>query len=323
MVFFHQSLAGKTILITGFTGLLGSALAKYIKENIPSCKLVLASRSLNITDNASKNITYINNKDIRNIENVNIIFHFAFPTDSSFFIQSPVETMMEPINLYQDILFLAKKTKAKVVFLSSVEAYGYTNTDVKLKEEQLGYIDLRSKRSSYPETKRFLELLSYVSTCEFDLNISSVRLAQTFGKGVRKTDKRIFAFLANSVLKGEDIILKSSGNTKKDYISINDAIQGLLLVAIQGKKGEVYNLTNENNVFTINEMCSLCINLCNKKFKTNLVKIRHEIDKEGQYPKEQVILMDTYKIRELGFHPQDSLEKMFIDMIEEWINVKD
>ena len=66
-------------------------------------------------------------------------------------------------------------------------------------------------RSSYSEGKRMVECLCKAYQVQKNVPVVIARLVQTFGPGVEKTDSRVFAQFARSVINGEDIILHTAG----------------------------------------------------------------------------------------------------------------
>ena len=311
----------KKILITGFTGLIGTALVNFFKETkIDGLALILASRSEQDATNLP-NFTIIKNEEISNIESLDYIFHLASPTHSEDLFYKPVETILNSIDLARSVLDLSVKTKAKIIYMSSVEVYGYKNSDKKIEEKELGYIDLKNARSSYPEMKRIIELLIHCYYTEHKINYNIIRLAQCFGKGVSSEDNRIFAFIAKSILKDKDIELNSSGETIKDYISTDDAITAMLSIALNGKPSETYNLTNENNVASINDLCLICNDVCKTNFNKHNVKVIHNLDTitTKKYPREQIIKMSSEKLfKDTGFKAKKTIYSMFYEMIHDW-----
>ena len=57
-----------------------------------------------------------------------------------------------------------------------------------------------------------------------------LRLAQTFGGGVRRDDERVFAEFARCAEEGRDIVLLSDGSKRNCYLSVNDAASAILAV---------------------------------------------------------------------------------------------
>lgn len=144
---------------------------------------------------------------------IDYIIHGACPTSSQYFVDHAVETIDTIVNGTKNVLDLArKKNVSGVVFLSSMEVFGTTTERRPLSESDLGYIDLSSPRSSYPEGKRFAENMCCSYASEYSVPVTAARLVQTFGPGVKYDDGRVFAYAARCALSGEDIRLNTDGS---------------------------------------------------------------------------------------------------------------
>ena len=143
-----------------------------------------------------KNITYIScdlEKNSLNIaEKVDYIVHCAAVTASKDMIKYPVDCLKLAANSTLNLLELARtKSVINMVFISSMEVYGILNTqDHKITENQLGYVNLASVRSCYPEGKRYCECLCNAYAAQYNVNVVTARLAQTFGAGILKNRKQ-------------------------------------------------------------------------------------------------------------------------------------
>ncbi|SPT70875.1 NAD-dependent epimerase/dehydratase family protein [Anaerobiospirillum thomasii] len=302
------------VLITGTNGLITRSILHYLDRENSTADVVLMGRNKNISINTNYiSTTVVDYDDINFIPKQDLIIHTASPTSSEFFASKPVETILDIITLSNKIAKLSATTGARLVYLSSVEAYGNVDSERELKEKDLGYIDLQSTRSCYPESKRISELICKCYETEYGLDYICIRLAQTFGWGVDKNDNRVFSYISKKILNNEDIILCSKGETYKDYISSTDAASGIIHLALNGQTGKTYNLSNEQNRCSINDLCQIAMKVFGKN-----VEVIHQITENKKYPKEQKILLSCEEARKIGFIPHDSLEQMFVDMINYW-----
>ena len=112
-------------------------------------------------------------------------------------------------------------------------------------------------RSSYPESKRLCESLCSAYASEYGVPAKVVRLTQTFGVGVSYNDGRVFAEFARCAIEGRDIVLKTKGQTKRNYIDIDDAVNAIFTVLLKGVAGEAYNVANEDTYCSIYEMANM------------------------------------------------------------------
>ena len=137
-----KQLQGKTFLVTGATGLIGSILIKCLLElnrqkNL-AIKVVAVVRDL-------EKAKMVFEKDFSKIEfkqivladiskdtigtDIDYIIHLASPTASKYFVDHPVETLRTSIEGTTVVLDYARiATIESMVFASSLEVYG-TNVD--------------------------------------------------------------------------------------------------------------------------------------------------------------------------------------------------
>ena len=315
------------VLITGATGLIGSMLCRtlaYLSDkNNWGLQLLVQVRD---TDRAKEKLMGMDNPDsvfffnkideIGEGQKVDYIVHTACPTKSDFFITKPVETIKAIVYGTDDILRLAMEKKSRsIVYLSSMEAYGEITEEKYLEPDDVGYISPSSLRSSYPEGKRLSELLCISYNAEFNVPVKVVRLSQTFGPGIPKDDKKVFAHFIRSVLEGENIVMFTEGGSKRMFLDTLDAVRGLITILLKGESGKVYNLANEDNYCSIRDMAELVI----KMFGSDNTELVIDRSKDiGQYPPDNMLRLNTSDVRKLGWIPEYSLVEMYERMIKNW-----
>lgn len=240
-----NKLQDKSILVTGATGLIGSILVKSLllknKQDNLNSKVFLVVRNLDEANEIFENEDSINYivSDIKDYEpkalNIDYIIHGASPTKSRFFIEKPVETMDISIIGTKKILEQAKICNVKsMVYLSSMEMYGVLNSN-DVQEDVQGFIDPLNIRSSYSQSKRICELYSYSYYDEYNVPVKIARIAQTFGAGISSKESRVFKVFADSILKQQDIILKSEGSSSINFSYTTDTVIGILCILLNGK----------------------------------------------------------------------------------------
>ena len=316
-----------TILITGATGLVGSLLVKtllYANETRNyGIKVVALIRNKDKADKIFKeykkeNLSYLianlGKNEIEYSGEIDYIIHTAAVTQSKVMIQKPVETIKTAINGTEELLNLAvNKYVSSMVYVSSMEVYGQPSVTDKVKENDLGYIDLTSVRAGYPESKRMCELLCTSYSSQYKLNVKSARLAQTFGAGILPTENRVFAQFARSAVNGEDIVLHTEGKSEGNYVYTADAVKALFFLLLNGESGQAYNVSNEDNHMTIKEMAEMVIaNFA----KNDQQKVVIDIPKENLgYAPDVKMWLSNKKLVNLGWKPQQDMIKSYQRMI--------
>ena len=300
----------KTVLITGATGLIGKictlSLLKFGTKVVALVRNREKAQKIFSDDKNLELLVQDINSPINTDRKVDYIIHCASTTSSSDFVQKPVETIYTALNGTRNVLEFAKrrgKYLEGIVYLSSLEVYGKTEKE-QIKEEDLGYIDILTPRSSYSEGKRMAETMCISYAQEYNVPVKIARLAQTFGAGVSKDDNRVFAQFAKSVINNENIILHTKGETKRNYCYTTDAVRGIFTILTKGEKNQAYNVANRNTYISIADMAKLLEN--------ENTKVVYEIDdKERGYNPTIKICLDSTKLEQLGWSPKIDLPKMF------------
>ena len=246
----------KTILITGGAGFIGSNLAFYFQENYPKAKVVVLDcfRSGETFSNGNlksfghfKNLLGfksvvisgdINDKKLlKNLEKnykFDYIFHQAAISDTTV---SEQDLMIKTnVNAYEDLLKIAIKHKANMIYASSAATYGDSD------RFEVGY---EQPNNAYGFSKVMMDNI----TAEYlkkDLEISIVGLKYFNVYGSReffknKTASMVVQF-AHQILKGlTPKLFEGSDKILRDFIYIDDIIQANIL-ATNPKKSGIYNV---------------------------------------------------------------------------------
>lgn len=326
---------GSSFLITGSTGLIGSLMVKTllyynrkydlkikiyaVVRNIEKAKSVFSQES----DNTALSFVVTEDLGSGNFEfsdKVDFIIHTAAITNSKEMVTFPVSVLVSAFNSTDSLLKIARDNNASMVYLSSMEVYGNIEKNEMTDEKSLGYIDLSSVRSCYPESKRACECLCNAYSAQYGVNVTTARLAQTFGAGILPTENRVFAQFARSVIDGNDIVLHTNGLSEGNYVYTSDAIRAILILLKKGKSKEAYNICNPASHTTIIEMARMVAhNIAEDKIKV-VIDIPSDSMKYGYAPNTKLFL-DNTKLCSLGWKPQVGLEQAYRKLIS-WIKVQ-
>lgn len=316
-------------LITGIKGYIGSMIATKIlscqEYSGSEVQIIGLGHNLSHMEN-TENVTYAEAEiaDFQSCFNAisstgitpDYIIHCASPTKSAYMISNPVETIESIVTGTKNILEIAKIYNVKsMVYLSSMEAYGQISCvdDKRIEESEQGYIDILNVRSSYPLGKRMAENLCFSYYKEYDVPVKIARLAQTFGKGVRDNDTRVFVQFANAVKENKNIILHTKGDSMGNYCDIDDVVRAILLLLQIGESGEVYNVVNEENTMTIREMAEMVA----EKVAHGKIEVVYDIPKENiyGYAAKTGLRLSSEKLKSLGWESKKNIEDMYRDML--------
>ena len=320
-------LKNKTVMITGANGFLGSLLTslflysndKY-KTNI---KIVAVTRHSEIklwfcrfekTDLLS-HLKHDVSLPFEKCDNIDYIIHTANPTQSQFLKEHPIETIDSISASIKNILNLAKEKNAYVVNFSSMEAYGDfgKRNIVYANETMQGNLSLDTMRNSYPIAKRNAEFICNYYHQTQGVDVSSIRLAQTIGAGVKYEENKVYMMFLKSCKENKDIRLLSSGKSVSSKVYSADAITAVLTL-MKHKASGVFNVANESATLSIKQMARVAM----RTLKNQHIKLIIENNKEKNsvFLKDVKFKLNTTKLKKLGWTPHFSLEQMFIRLNE-------
>ena len=324
----YEKLNGKSVLVTGATGLIGVSL---IRAMLCICRV----RNIDITIYAMirnekkaddiykrlkkrKNLKFIVHditEPLNLHEKVDYIIHCASITASKVMVEKPVEVLDTAILGTKNLLQLAKEQSVEsFVYISSMEMYGkFDEPNCEVTEEKIGYINPLSVRSNYPESKRLCENMCIAYMFEYGVPVKIARLAQTFGAGILKEENRVFAQFAKSAILGNNIILHTTGLSEGNYCYTRDAVTAIFTIMLFGTNGEAYNVANPKAHMTIRDMAFMVAN----ELAEGKIKVEFDIPKSNiyGYAQDTKMILNAEKLCKLGWKPEVDIKQMYERLI--------
>lgn len=258
-----NELNGKTIFITGATGLICSSIIDillYLCDIGIDIKIIGAGRDVDkIRYRFLDKITPLKYDAIYPVnlcENIDYIIHGAGSASPELYIKKPVETMLSNINGVKNLLQYCVNKNVRMTYISSSEVYGRKDSERQFIENDYGYIDLDNIRNSYSESKRSSEMLCRAYVKEYNVNVSIIRPGHVYGPTASINDKRISSEFSYKAAKGENLEMLSDGLQTRSYCYCIDAACAILITLINGIPGEAYNIGTEE-VISIRKMAEI------------------------------------------------------------------
>ena len=117
------------------------------------------------------------------------------------------------------------------------------------------------------------------------------------GPGVEYDDNRVFAYFGRCVLEKQDIVLKTKGETERDYLYTADAVTAILTVLLDGEKGTAYNAADESTYCSIAEMAEMLAGEAG-------ISVRYDLggNSSDGYLSTLYMDLDTSRLRALGWN---------------------
>jgi len=302
-----NQLDGKSVLITGVTGLIGSAIVDLcLAHNDRGGKISIYAASRNLSAirerfGTSKWLIPVQYDALKPIHfdfHVDYIIHAASNATPDAYVSYPVDTMLANISGIRELLMFAAKTGAEhTVYVSSSEVYGTIAQSKALTEEQQGYIDPLSVRSSYSMGKRASETMCVACASQYGCNVSIVRPGHIYGPTCSASDRRISSDFARKAARGENLIMKSAGTQVRSYCHCLDCASAILFVLLHGQNEMPYNISNSNSVISIRQMAEYLAQAGNVELVFSLPT---DAEKKAFNPMENASL-DSERLEALGW----------------------
>ena len=316
-----KKLKNSSVLVTGATGMLAryiTYLLIYMNEQMDyNIRIYILVRN---KEKAStyfgeyldlENVIVINQDICDKLElnsRVDYIIHAAGSCSAYCIKTNPIGIIDANTIGVKNILEYAKDKNIKnILYVSTREIYGRMPENIKMiKESDMGFLNPQDSRSCYPESKRMGEQIFRAYSDMYEVNYNVVRMAHAYGPGMNlKNDGRVMADFMNDAVDGNDIVMKSTGDAVRAFCYITDAVKAMLLVLLNGIKGESYNIANEEEAKKIRDVAQMLADIA--KDDINVIYERDN-DTSG-YCKYLRVGLNTEKIRQLGWNPQITLSE--------------
>ena len=272
MLAYNIHLEGKTVLVTGAAGFIGSNLAKRLLQDFNPIKVIgidsitdyydirLKHERLKELGSLGKDWTFIQgsiaDKDL--IEQlftdnkIDVVVNLAAQAGVRYSITNPDSYIESNLIGFYNILEACRHHPVEhLVYASSSSVYG---SNKKIPYSTDDKVD--NPVSLYAATKKSNELMAHAYSKLYNIPSTGLRFFTVYGPAGRP-DMAYFGF-TDKLVKGETIKIFNYGNCQRDFTYVDDIVEGVIRVmqhAPEKKLGEdelpvppytIYNIGNNN-----------------------------------------------------------------------------
>ena len=272
MLPYNVELDGKTVLVTGAAGFIGSNLVMRLFHDFRNIKVIGID---SITDYYDVNIKYERLKEIESLnrdwtfvrasiadkdvverifsENkISVVVNLAAQAGVRYSITNPDAYVQSNLIGFYNILEACRHHEVEhLVYASSSSVYG-SNKKVPYSTDD----KVDNPVSLYAATKKSNELMAHAYSKLYNIPSTGLRFFTVYGPAGRP-DMAYFGF-TDKLVKGETIKIFNYGNCKRDFTYVDDIVEGVVRVmqhAPEKENGEdglpippykVYNIGNSH-----------------------------------------------------------------------------
>lgn len=272
MVEYNVSIEGKTVLVTGAAGFIGSNLVKRLFQDVQNIKVIGID---SITDYYDVNIKYERLKEIEALNrdwtfvhasiagkdavekiftenDIAVVVNLAAQAGVRYSIANPDAYIQSNLIGFYNILEACRHHEVEhLVYASSSSVYG-SNKKVPYSTDD----KVDNPVSLYAATKKSNELMAHAYSKLYNIPSTGLRFFTVYGPAGRP-DMAYFGF-TNKLVNNETIKIFNYGNCKRDFTYVDDIVEGVKRVMMsppEKKNGEdglpvppykIYNIGNNN-----------------------------------------------------------------------------
>ena len=242
---------------------------------------------------------------------VDKIWHLACPASPVHYQSNPIKTAKTSFLGTYNMLGLAKRVDAKILFASTSEIYGDPEVHPQ-PESYRGCVNPIGIRSCYDEGKRIAETLCFDYQRLHGVAIKVARIFNTYGPRMLPDDGRVVSNFIVQSLQNKSLTLYGDGSQTRSFCYVDDLVDGLISLMNSDCAGPV-NLGNPSE-FKISELAEKV----RSKINPNLEFIYKPLPEDDPLQRKPVIKLAQEK---LNWNPAINLDTGLDKTIEYFRNL--
>jgi len=313
---FYNEIEGKTILIAGGKGFLGTYFTNVLSEInevlAKPIKIIVLDSLITAKDKENSNDSNVDfleqdiSKKIEIKDNVDYIIHAASIASPPTYRKFPIKTVDVNYQGTRNLLEIAKNKKIKsMLLLSSSEIYG--DPDIfPTPESYVGKVSCIGPRACYDESKRLAETISILYYQQYNIPIKIARPFNVYGPYLNLNDGRIIPDFMNNAINKSEIIIHSDGSPTRSFCYVSDAISAFFKLLFSKHDGIICNVGNDEEV-NVKKVASMIQNIIEGPISIKMIK-SEDLNYTKDNPQRRCPDLSLIK-KSINYEPKINLEK--------------
>ena len=303
------------LFVTGGAGFIGRHLVRSLLK--ANHEVIIYENFSNSSKNKIKDIIQNGAKIIQgdlsnlkllkhSLKDVDNVIHLAANIDISESIKQPEKSheinVVGSMNLLRA---LVSNNVSGLIGASSAAIYG-DSKNLPVTENTIP-----NPVSPYGADKLAMEYYIKAFSNTFNFNSISLRFFNVYGVNQSNAYAGVITKFIKKIENDKPLTIFGDGKNTRDYIFIEDLVQGILkaLKKLKGKRGNVYNIANGHS-YSVNELAKVLLSIYSKK-----LQVLHILPRKGdlQFSETSISLAK----KELNYFPKFNLKQGLTKMLSE------
>jgi UDP-glucose 4-epimerase len=302
----------RTVCVTGGAGFIGSHLVRALLRQGIAVQ-VLDNLSVGRRENLPSDAHFVHGNILDSsavqeaLQGCDAVFHLAARVAIRSSFEFVVQDTQTNFSGTASILREAVRTKTvrKVVFTSSMGVYAEAGSPVPISENHPA-----APISPYGISKLAAERLTHTMCAAHGLESTVVRLFNTYGPGQALSPYvGVVTIFVNRLLAGERPTVFGDGEQTRDFVHVEDVVQGLVAALLNGAAGQTFNIAS-GIPRSVNSVLSLLQNIMGTSLAA---KHAEAAPGELRYSVADI----SHATRSLGYIPKHRFETSLPTVVQE------
>ena len=259
------------VIVTGGLGLIGSHLSRALVKQgyrVTIIDAMVADGGANMANIADiiddveivkQSLLAIENLDDI-VRDCHLVFHLAGVTSHQGSVTAPLNdlsyNLQDSIALF-DSCARSASSDIKIVFTSTRQLYGKSNLNIVSEAAPINPPDPNAIHNYACE--QYLGLYGKIH----NLSSISLRLTNTFGKGMRIKDARqmFLGYWIGQMIQNQPITILGDGQQERDLLAVSDCVSALLVASQMARvDSPVFNVGSDHRI-SLKDLADLLVNI--------------------------------------------------------------